>query len=127
MKGNRKKNIILVLAFAAVCAVCAAAVFVFSLSAGSTAVIYSDGREIRRIDLDKVREPYELEVTTEYGVNTVRVEHGRICVTDADCPDKICVKSGYTDSPAAPIVCLPHRLSVVIEAKEGAADAVVGN
>ncbi|GHU58058.1 hypothetical protein FACS1894133_2110 [Clostridia bacterium] len=46
------------------------------------------------------------------GYNTVSISGGKVAVTDADCPDKLCVNVGYSDS--LPIVCLPHRLEVVI-------------
>ncbi|MBR4895991.1 MAG: NusG domain II-containing protein, partial [Clostridia bacterium] len=54
------------------------------------------------------------------GENTVRVETGRIRIVSADCPDKICVDTGWISDSAAPIVCLPHRL--VIRLEEGPAD-----
>ncbi len=76
-----------------------------------------DGEIYREIDLRAVTMPYEFEVETEYGCNTVRVEHGRIAVIAADCPDKICVQRGWAEDGLLPIVCLPHRL--VIELEDG--------
>ncbi len=51
----------------------------------------------------------------------IRVEPGRIAVTAADCPDKVCVDAGWRSDSASPIVCLPHRLVIRIE-KDAAAD-----
>lgn len=90
-----------------------------------TAQILQNGEVVRTVDLD-VDEPYEFEVTSESGHNTIRVENGKIGVIDADCPDKICVRQGFIDNGALPIVCLPHRLSVVITDNGSDIDAVSG-
>ena len=82
---------------------------------GTTAVISVDGQEIRRVSLTGVQQPYDIEIETEYGHNTVHVENGAISVTDADCPDKICVKQGRLSTAGVPIVCMPHRLVIQIE------------
>ena len=83
---------------------------------GSIAKIYSDGVLVDTIDLDAVAMPYDLVVEgPDGGSNTIHVEHGRIAVTSADCPDQICVHQGYITDDLIPIVCLPHRLVIEIE------------
>lgn len=79
--------------------------------------IYRDGVCIYSVDLSTVHKAYELDFTDEHGSNTVRIEPGRICVTDANCPDSVCINSGWITDSAAPIVCLPHRLVIRIEKK----------
>ena len=76
------------------------------LGGGTVAVITVDGQEYRRMDI---------EISTEYGHNTVHVAPGSIAVTEADCPDGICVAQGAIDRGGVPIVCMPHRLVVKIE------------
>ena len=49
---------------------------------------------------------------TDGGWNEIRIENGSICVSDADCPDKTCVKTGALRSETIPIVCLPHKLII---------------
>lgn len=85
------------------------------LGGGTIAVISVDGEEYRRIDLSRVTESYDIEIDTQYGHNTVHVAPGRIAVTQADCPDGICVAQGAIDRGGVPIVCMPHRLVVKIE------------
>ena len=46
------------------------------------------------------------------GWNEIKIENGQISVSDADCPDKTCVKTGVLRSETIPIVCLPHKLIV---------------
>ena len=92
-----------------------------------SAVIKSDGKIIKKIDLDKSREPYEFKIEgANGGYNIVRVENGKIAVIEADCPDLICVKRGFVSGGALPIVCLPHRLSISFEGGAAGADAVAG-
>ena len=78
----------------------------------SQARIYVDGKLIESIDLAAYTEPYTFTVENEYGVNEITVDNGRICVSDADCPDKSCVRQGWIGGSAAPIVCLPHKLVI---------------
>ena len=85
------------------------------LGGGTIAVITVDGQEYQRIDLSRVTESYDIEIDTKYGHNTVHVEPGRIAVTQANCPDGICVAQGAIDRGGVPIICMPHRLVVKIE------------
>ena len=110
-----------IILFAALLA--AAALFWWLLgrrSTDSTTVqIIHDGQVIREIDLAGVKEPYEFVWEDAAGNrNLIRVEPGRIRVTEANCPDRICVEHGWLSRELPPIVCLPHRL--MIQWKEAA-------
>jgi hypothetical protein len=111
-----KKTKFWVLLFAALFLLGCGAFLLLKNSGGSghTAEIWQDGTLIRTIDLDAVAAPYDFEVTGEWGVNTVHVEHGAISVTAADCPDQICVEQGAISTGAVPIVCMPHKLVIDI-------------
>ena len=82
---------------------------------GQTAVIRVDGEVYQRIDLRAVTIPYDIEVQTDWGMNTVHVEPDGVSVTYADCPDLLCVQQGKITTSAIPIVCVPHHLTVQIE------------
>ena len=82
---------------------------------GTVAVVSVDGEVLERIDLSKVREAYDIPVTTPYGNNTVHVEPGAISVTEADCPDHVCIYQGRLTGSGIPIICMPHRLVIEIE------------
>ena len=126
MKGNIKWIAI----FAAVVVLCAAVWIIrkgVSVNGDATAKIIRDGAVISEIRLGDVKEPYEFDIDAPGGgKNRIRVERGRICVIDADCPDRICVDQGYIDDPSAPIVCLPHKLTITIAGEGKEYDAVVG-
>ena len=44
---------------------------------------------------------------------------------DADCPDKVCVKTGKIKNPGQTIVCLPHRTVIEITGDNADIDAAV--
>ena len=117
-----------ILIFSVVLLIClGAALFLGTMStAGTVAEILQDGKCIRRIDLDAVRTPFTFVVTASTGgSNTVLVEPGRICVSDADCPDHICMHRGWISDGTAPIVCMPNRLVIRIRSTTQT-DAAVG-
>lgn len=83
----------------------------------STAYIYQNSKLIDTIDLSAVTTPYSITVTTqEGGYNMIEVLPGSIGIRDANCPDKLCVHMGFTDTNASllPIICLPHNLIIEI-------------
>ena len=104
----------------------AAAAFTFRQSPANLACIYQDGKLIHKLDLSVVAEPYIIIVECDAGVNVVAVENGRVCVSEADCPDGSCVRQGWLSGGVTPIVCLPHRLVIELERSEVTdVDAVV--
>ena len=101
--------------FALVAAVCAAlTVFIFAgRRKGRTVEIVSDGKVVMTVDLDRVTEEKTYDIPApEGGHNLVTVAPGKICVSEADCPDKTCIKTGTLKSEGVPIVCLPHKLVI---------------
>lgn len=88
-----------------------------------TAVLYQDGKVLRRIPLTEgLEDTFTIESSGDRS-NTIQIADGKIGITDADCPDQLCVKMGMISSTAYPISCLPHRLVIQIEddteSKEG--------
>jgi len=71
------------------------------------AEIFKDGELIYEIDLSNVKQPYELAI----GGNLIEVRDGEIGVIRADCPDKTCVRTGFTRG-VKPIICVPNRLEI---------------
>ncbi|MDE7362681.1 MAG: NusG domain II-containing protein [Oscillospiraceae bacterium] len=73
------------------------------------AEIYLDGELLKTVPLS---EECEFTVECAEGYNVVTVRGGAVSVTEADCPDKVCVRTGAVSGGAVPIVCLPHRLEI---------------
>ena len=54
------------------------------------------------------------------GTNILVIENGEAWVSEADCPDKVCMGMGKISRNGEFIACLPNRLLVVVE---GAAES----
>lgn len=88
--------------------------------------ITRDGVLLEEIDLDRVDETYSFTLEDGRGINTVLVERGRIRVSEADCPDRVCVNRGWISDGTAPIICLPHKLMIEIVGGGGDLDGGAG-
>lgn len=104
--------IILIIAVAAGC------VYLFTRLSSQTAEsevmqanIYFDGDLYESVFLDDTQ---DIVIDTEYGHNVVRVENGMVVMSEADCPDGLCLQSGGIDSVYQNIVCLPNKVHVEI-------------
>lgn len=87
----------------------------------ATVEIWSEGELIKTLSLAKDQ---TLTVETETGRNVVTVSDGKVAVTEASCPDKVCVNRGWC-SGGAQIVCLPNKL-ILKFAGENTVDSVAG-
>lgn len=90
------------------------------------ACIYQNGVLLREIDFSSVKEPYSFRlVSSDGGYNEITVSAGGIAVTDADCPDRLCVLFSKNNTGRLPIICLPHKLAIVYKEESASAmDAV---
>ncbi len=87
---------------------------------GASAVVTVDGTEIARYPLNR-----NGTFVLNGGSNTLIVENGEAWISEANCPDKLCMGFGKISKNGEIIVCLPNRLIVVIEGGEAAeVDAV---
>jgi hypothetical protein len=90
-----------------------------------TAYLYQNGTLLETIDLSTVTEEYSLTIISETGGrNQILVQPGAISVTDADCPDLICVHQGTIRNNLLPITCLPHGLVIELKPKHTNIDTI---
>ena len=109
--------------FCCAAALCAIFVFFYRGGAGLSAEIVIDGEVVERIALSSP--PREVTVCAGGGFNVVRAGGGRAAVISADCPDKVCVRTGEISRAGEGAVCLPHKLVLRITGGKGSAvDAV---
>ena len=122
-KKKIKRDIMLI---ATLIIVCAAAFLIINFVVkkdGITAAVKVVGNIVYMLPLDK-----NASVTVEGyqgGSNTVVIENGTVYMKDADCPDKLCEKTGKISKNGETIVCLPHRVVVEIQGGEGNVDSLV--
>ena len=112
------KKLIVFIGLVFVLLICSLLVFLFFNSDGDKAYIYIDNELYGVYDISGETLSEEFVVKSSYGYNTVKIENGKISVIDADCADKTCVKTGETNSSYKPIICMPHRLEIVITGGE---------
>ena len=75
-----------------------------------------DGQVVKELDLSK-----DTEVVIESGkggTNTLIIEHGEVYISDATCPDKICIHQGKINRSGELIVCLPNLMIAKIVGEE---------
>lgn len=116
-KVRLKRDIILVLSMVIIAA---AAFLIINFAVkkdGSYAVIKVDGSVIKTLDLNSGETTIEVN-GYQGGVNKVVINDGKVSMTEADCPDELCVKTGKISRVGETIVCLPHRVVVEIKGSQ---------
>jgi len=88
---------------------------------GSTVVIQVDDQTVEKLNL---RESRELTVKGHTGDVRVEIRDGRVRVVDAECPNRICVHTGWRSKHGEVIVCVPNR--TIIRILGGATHEVKG-
>ncbi len=90
--------------------------------AGAWAVVRVENTEIARYRLDE-----DGSYPLNGGTNLLVIEDGSARISEADCPDKLCVRQGRVRFRGQVVTCLPNRLTVTVEGGEDSGlDAVVG-
>ncbi len=74
--------------------------------------IVQDNKVLYKLDLSAEPDRIIRISSPGGGWNEVKIEDGKISVSDADCPDRTCVKNGILRYEYLPIICLPHKLVV---------------
>ena len=72
-------------------------------TSGSEVVVLRDGNEIGRYSLS---------------ADNIITSGGTVKVTDADCPDQLCVRQRSISKNGESIICLPHKLVITIDSPE---------
>ncbi len=117
--GIKKGDVILIASLALLC-ILLFLIPVFSQGKAAVADVWQNGEKIKEIDLSTVEESYEMSV----GGCILLVQRGSIRFLDADCPDKLCVRSGTLSKNGDTAACVPNKVVVIIENKEKSFDAV---
>lgn len=104
--------------FIVICIFLAAAAVLFGIKgltakSGNVAEIYIDGKYSTSLPLDKDT------VYIPEGKNVrIEVHDGKAGFVESDCPDKVCIHTGFIGTGGQTAVCLPNAISVVIKTKD---------
>lgn len=90
---------------------------------GGAVIVEQNGRETARYALNEDR---TVRIEGEDGYNLLVIKSREVYLSEADCPNHLCVKTGKIRYAGQSIVCLPHRLAVRILGGASGLDAVTG-
>nr|MCR5671645.1 NusG domain II-containing protein [Butyrivibrio sp.] len=99
----------------------------FTASTGKEVVVSVDGKEISIYPLSE--DGTYLIKGAGGGTNLLVIESGSARLTEASCPDHLCVHMGSINKAGESIICLPNKVIVEIRSSLGEDtdyDAVVG-
>ncbi len=116
------RNDIILLVGILIIAIIGLVVFNATKKQGNIVVVLLNGVETERYSINQ---NIEKEIVTEYGKNILVIKNGQVSITDADCPDLVCVKHREISKDGETIVCLPHKLVIEITAETEEFDMVV--
>lgn len=126
-KSKIRYDIILIIGLLVITMVIAMAVR-FTKKTGKTVAVSVDGVVKYTFPLDEDLE-FKIE-GYEGGTNYLVIKDGEAYLTEASCPDLLCVHMGKISSQGQSIICLPNRVVVEIrddnESDPKEFDAIVG-
>jgi hypothetical protein len=82
---------------------------------GAYVVVSIDGGEVCRYSLSE-----DGEFLLNGGTNTLVISGGKAYISEADCPDGLCVSQGKISRTGQTVVCLPNRVMLRIVGAEEA-------
>lgn len=110
-KGNKKDLLLIIVILAAVGILYIGNRILFQ-SPAKLVTVSVDGKLTETLDLYK-----DTQLTIDgYGgeSNQLIIENGEVWMTDATCPDKVCIRQGKIHSSGESIICLPNRVVIRI-------------
>ena len=98
-----------------------AVVFLHRPAESTWVEITQDGKVLYTLDLstfdDGTTQTIRID-SPDGGYNIVEIGEGNtVRISEADCPDKTCIKTGTLRYESVPIVCLPHKLVIKLVAE----------
>ncbi len=113
------KNDIIMIGVLVLCGAIITLALLLTRHEGSQVVVSVDGKEIASFPLDKDI-TYEID-GYEGGHNTLIIKDGAAYMSDASCPDHLCMGMGKISKNGQSIICLPNR--VVVEIRDAGGKA----
>ncbi|HHV95805.1 MAG TPA: NusG domain II-containing protein [Clostridiaceae bacterium] len=113
MKNKLKPGDFLVVALIISLAVISTALFVQGEAEATRVVISKDGEVLYDVNLEEVKERLEIKNLSEYN-ELIVIEDGKVRFERSNCPDQVCVRTGWISKPGQAAVCLPAGIIVKI-------------
>jgi hypothetical protein len=90
-------------------------------STGDLVVVKVNGEIYGKYSLTKDR---IITVNRDGHTNKITIKGGKVQVSKSNCKNQVCVKQGSISSTHQSIVCIPNRVVVSIEGKDGEYDVI---
>ena len=87
-----------------------------------TVTVCENGKVVYSEKLSRIKK----STTVTAGGCVVVVKSDGVFVKEANCPDKLCVKSPKITKAGQSVICLPNRVAVYLTGEKSEVDAVVG-
>ena len=126
-KNRKLRNDVILAVVIVLIAAAGLLLFVMNKEEGSTVSVKFDGKEIASYSLsENIEIPIKTGENDEF-INVLTIKDGKASISEADCPDKICVETRAMSYVGETIVCLPHKLVIEItnENTDGDLDVAV--
>lgn len=93
---------------------------------GTVAVVTINGKTVKEIPLSSHGGTDTFTIQgADGGYNVIVVKDQSIGITEADCPDKICIQEGFISRPGESVICLPHKVMVEVKAEGNAEPDII--
>lgn len=107
----KKKDFILVLVVLLVIVSTFGINYVINTKSGENIEIYVDNKLYKTYSIN---DEEEIKIENEEGYNIIKIHDHGVEITEASCPDKVCVHTGFIKKPSESIVCLPNKVHIKI-------------
>lgn len=107
----KKKDFILIIAILIVIATTFGINYFVNTKSGDNIEIYVDNKLYKTYSID---DEDEIKIESQEGYNIIKIHDHGVEMSEASCPDKVCVHAGFITKPSESIVCLPNKVHIKI-------------
>lgn len=107
----------IIIALVIILAIANIIIFVPKNKGRATAQIIKDGKITHKLTLDRIDKRVEVRDKDKYNILIV-AEDGRVRFEEANCPDHVCVDTGWISKPGQSAACVPGGIIINIIGEE---------
>ena len=112
---KKRKNDLILIAGLVVLAALVWLVLSLTQSAGAYVLVTVDGAAYGQYPLDT---DAEIRIGDDTSYNILVIKDGKAEISEASCPDKLCVRQGEVSYDGQSIICLPNKVVVTVSGGE---------
>jgi hypothetical protein len=86
--------------------------------------IYRNGELMETLVLSEGKTDSFKVISESDRYNLVEIDSTQVRVAEAECPNQICVRTGWISNPGQVAVCAPNKLVLQIKGKSGQVDVI---